>query len=205
MLYIRPTTLRVAAGGYAVLLARSNVQRALHDFVTFYLTRVADYAARGLFPMNGPVEIRVTGVDDPNDIDIEGAAAPQLSALRPRPDHPEWDTVLWFDIMTIPGTAHANTFYRELETWMFSHFSADYATVRPEWSKGWGFTETSAWSDATMLGTTIPDAYRAGQAPDDGWDAALATLDKYDPHGVFSSPLLEVMRRAWLAASHAGA
>jgi FAD/FMN-containing dehydrogenase len=196
MLYIRPTTLRVSASGYAVLLARSNVQRALHDFVTHYQTRVADYAARGLFPMNGPVEIRVSGVDDPNDVGIECATAPQLSALRPRPDRPEWDTVLWFDIMTIPGAAHANTFYRELEAWMYSHFSADYAAVRPEWSKGWGYTEASAWSDPTMLGATIPDAYRAGQAADDGWDAALATLDKYDPHGVFSSPLLEAIRRA---------
>ncbi len=196
LLYIRPTTLRVTANGYAVLLARANVQRAIHDFVADYQARVASYEKRGLYPMNGPVEIRVSGVDDPGDLDIESAAAPSLSALRPRPDHPEWDTVVWFDILTIPGTAHANAFYRESEAWMFSHFSADYATVRPEWSKGWAYTEASAWSDSTLLRTAIPEAYRAGQSADNDWDAALATLDKYDPHGVFKSRLLDAMRRA---------
>lgn len=194
-LYIRPTTLRVAAAGYAIVLARSNVQRAIHDIVRWYRERVSDYASRGLFPMNGPIEIRATGIDDPTAIGIAGAVAPQLSAMRPRPDHPEWDTAVWLAVMTIPGTAHANVFYRELEGWLFEHFSGDFATVRPEWSKGWAYCETGAWSDPTVLGTRIPNAYCAGQAAEDGWDAALATLEKYDPHGVFSAPLVEAMRR----------
>jgi hypothetical protein len=41
-----------------------------------------------------------------------------------------------------------------------------------------------------MLTTTIPNAYRTGQATGDDWDAALATLDACDPHRVFASPLL---------------
>ena len=43
------------------------------------------------------------------------------------------------------------------------------------------------------LATTIPNAYRTGQATGDNWDTALATLDQHDPHRVFSSPLLDVL------------
>ena len=83
--------------------------------------------------------------------------------------------------------------YAATEQWMISNYSGSYAAVRPEWSKGWAYTTTAAWSDPTMLSTTIPNAYRAGQAVGDNWDTALATLDEYNPHRVFSSPLLNVL------------
>ena len=191
LLYIKPTTLRVTANGYAVLMNRSNVQRALHEFVTFYQNRVAAYQANGDYPMNGPVEIRVTGLDNADDIGLSGAGAGQLSALRPRPDHPEWDVAVWFDILTVPGTPTANQFYREIEQWLLTNYSGSYAMVRPEWSKGWGYTDTAAWSDTTMLSSTIPDAYRTGQPAGDNWDTARTTLNQYDPYRVFSSPLLD--------------
>jgi FAD/FMN-containing dehydrogenase len=191
LLYIRPTTLRVTANGYAVLMNRSNVQRALNEFTTFYQNRIAAYQANGLYPMNGPVEIRVTGLDNAADIGRSGAGAGQLSALRPRPDHSNWNVAVWFDILTVPGTPAANQFYREIEQWMFTNFSGSYAAVRPEWSKGWGYTDTASWSDATMLSSTIPSVYRAGQPTGDNWDTARATLNQYDPHRVFTSPLLD--------------
>lgn len=191
MLYVKPTTLRVTANGYAVLTSRANIQRAVNEFTTFYSARLAAYQAAGKFPMNGPVEIRVTGLDNAGDVVGGGAYEPQLSALRPRPDHPEWNVAVWFDILTLPGTPTANQFYREIEQWMFSNYSGTYATVRPEWSKGWGYTNTAAWADPTVLGTTIPNAYRAGQAVGDNWDKALASLDALDPGRIFSSPLLD--------------
>ena len=128
----------MTANGYAVLMNRSNVQHALHEFVTFYQNRVAAYQANGAYPMNGPVEIRVTGLDNADDIGLSDAGAGQLSALRPRPDHPEWDVAVWFDILTVPGTPTANQFYREIEQWLLTNYSGSYAMVRPEWSKGWG-------------------------------------------------------------------
>ena len=73
---------------------------------------------------------------------------------------------------------------------MFSHYTGSYAAVRPEWSKGWAYTDTAAWSDPTMLTSTIPDAINAGQNPGDSWANALATLDSYDPHRVFSNAFL---------------
>jgi FAD/FMN-containing dehydrogenase len=190
LLYVRPTTLRVTANGYAVLTSRANVQQVVNDFFTAHQARVAAYQAVGNYPMNGPVEIRVTGLDNPADIGLPGAGAAQLSALRPRPDQSAWNVAVWFDILTIPGTPTAEQFYRETEQWMISHYSGSYAMVRPEWSKGWAYTTSAAWSDPTMLTTTIPNAYRTGQATGDDWDAALATLDACDPHRVFASPLL---------------
>jgi FAD/FMN-containing dehydrogenase len=193
LLYVRPTTLRVTANGYAVLTSRSNIQRVVNEFVTRYEALVATYQAAGNYPMNGPVEIRVSGLDEPADIGLGSAGAGQLSALRPRPDHTAWDVAVWFDILTIPGTPTADQFYREMEQWMFSNYSGSYAMVRPEWSKGWGYTNTAAWADTVALATTIPNAYRTGQATGDNWDTALATLDQHDPHRVFSSPLLDAL------------
>jgi FAD/FMN-containing dehydrogenase len=191
LLYIKPSTLRVTANGYAVLMNRSNVQRALNEFAIFYRNRLEAYQARGQYPANGPVEIRVSGLDHAADIGLNGAGAGQLSALRPRPDRPEWDVAVWFDILTIPGTPHANEFYREIEQWMLTNYSGSYAAVRPEWSKGWGYTESAGWSDATMLQQFLPAAYRSGQPAGDNWDTARATLNESDPHRIFSSPLLD--------------
>ncbi len=193
LLYIKPTTLRVTANGYAVLTSRANVQRAINEFYVMYSAKLSAYQALGQYPMNGPVEIRVTGLDRPSDVvGISGAPSPQLSALRPRPDHPEWDTAVWFDILTIPGTLHANQFYSEVEQWMYSNY-ASYGAVRVEWSKGWGYTTSAAWSDPTALGTTIPNSLRTGQAVGDNWDTAKATLDLFDPARLFSSPLLDTL------------
>jgi FAD/FMN-containing dehydrogenase len=165
----------------------------VNEFVTFYQSQVAAYQAAGNYPMNGPVEIRVTGLDQSADIGLASAGAGQLSALRPRPDHPEWNVAVWFDILSIPGTPTADAFYRDTEQWMMSNYSGSYAMARPEWSKGWAYTSTAAWSDTTTLTATIPNAYRAGQAAGDNWDTALATLDQHDPKRIFSSPLLDLM------------
>jgi FAD/FMN-containing dehydrogenase len=191
LLYVKPSTLRVTANGYAVLTSRPNVQQVIYDFTTYYQNLVGTYQAEGNYPMNGPVEIRVTGLDTPADVETAGARSPQLSALRPRPDQPQWDVAVWFDILTMPGTPLADEFYRGIEQWMFGHYDGTSAAVRPEWSKGWGYTTTAAWADQTMLTETIPNALRAGQSVGDNWDSALAGLDNLDPQRVFSNPFLD--------------
>jgi FAD/FMN-containing dehydrogenase len=190
LLYVKPTTLRVTANGYAVLTNRGSIQQVIYDFITYYENQVAAYQAEGNYPMNGPVEIRVTGLDVPTDVEIASATTPQLSALRPRPDQPEWNVAVWFDILTMPGTPYSAEFYRGIEQWMFTHYVGSYAAVRPEWSKGWAYTDSAAWSDPTMLNATIPNAINAGQSIGDDWNAALATLDTYDPYRVFSNAFL---------------
>jgi FAD/FMN-containing dehydrogenase len=183
LLYVKPTTLRMHANGYAVLARRADVQRVVAQFVAFYGERLQAYAAQGRYPVNGPVEIRVTGLDGP----VGQAAPPALSAIRQRADHPEWDVAVWLDLLTLPTTPDAGDFYREIERFVF----ATYPGARPEWSKGWAYTSAGAWTDGTVITGTIPAAFRAG--PDPTWDSALATLDGYDPHRVFTNAFLDTL------------
>ncbi|MGY5056196.1 cholesterol oxidase substrate-binding domain-containing protein [Streptomyces sp. 900105755] len=179
LLYIRPTTLRVAANGYAVLTRRAEVQRVVHDFTSFYRERLTAYAASGRFPVNGSVEIRVTGLDEASDAGVAGAQVPSLSAVRPREGA---DTAVWLDVLTLPGTPHAEAFLRELEGFLFERFEG----TRVEWSKGWGYTESGVWSDEEVLGRRIPESFGGAV-----WDAAVDTLDRLDPHRVFGNGFLD--------------
>ncbi len=191
--YVRPTTLRVTANGYAILARRSDIQWVVNQFTTFYQGLLAQYQARGEFPMNGAVEIRVTGLDDPAASGVPGARPPLLSALKPRADRPEWDTAIWLDILTLPSTPGLHRFCRDIEQYLLQLCDGTRAGLRVEWSKGWAYTTDAAWADPDILGHTIPDALRAGGGP--GWDEAVAVLDRYDPHHVFGNPFLDGLLR----------
>jgi FAD/FMN-containing dehydrogenase len=183
LLYVKPTTLRMHANGYAVPTRRADIQRVVSAFVAFYSQQLQVYAAQGRYPINGPVEIRVTGLDVP----VNQALPPALSAIRRRADHPEWDVAVWLDLLTLPTTPDAGDFYRDIEQFIF----ATWPAARPEWSKGWAYTATGAWTDPGVITGTIPAAFRAG--PDPTWDSALATLDRHDPHRIFSNPFLDAL------------
>ncbi|MCX4767534.1 FAD-binding protein [Streptomyces sp. NBC_01275] len=185
LLYIRPTTLRVHANGYAVLTSRDQVQRVVAEFTGFYRERLTAYAASGRFPVNGSVEIRVTGLDDPAEVELTGARAPSLSALRPDAEHPQWDTAVWLDVLTLPGTPYADAFYRELERFLLSTYDGTHALTRVEWSKGWAYTDGAAWSDGEVLESIVPGSFGAV------WSEATGVLDRLDPHRVFRAPLHE--------------
>jgi len=122
------------------------------------------YADAGEYPMNGPIEIRVTGLDNPADALVSGAQSPILSSVRPRPDQPDWDVAVWLDMGTLPVTAGFSAFYAEMESWIWSHYTGSYACVRPEWSKAWACTSTAPWTNSTTLGSTIPAAVRTKYA-----------------------------------------
>ncbi|MEO3747847.1 cholesterol oxidase substrate-binding domain-containing protein [Plantactinospora sp. B5E13] len=191
LLYVKPTTLREHANGYAVHTTRASLQRVVSEFAQFYQRQLAAYQARGEYPVTGQVEIRVAGVDRAEDAGVPGARPPALSAVRPRPDHPEWDTVVWFDVLSFPTAPRLHAFYREMEDFFFTTYTGSYAFCRAEWSKGWGYTDGAAWADPTMLTGTVPDSYRQG--PDPTWEWALDTLDRYDPHRLFSNAFLDVL------------
>lgn len=189
LLYVKPSTIRVTANGYAVHCRRRDVQRVISEFASYHRRHLDEYRARGSFPSNMPVEIRVTGLDHPSEVGIRGARPVALSAIRPRPDHPEWNVAVWFDILTIPGTRDAVRFYRETENWMYRNYSP-YALVRPEWSKGWGYGRDAAWDDQAMFRKRIPRSYKAKRARKSAWKAGTAILERQDPHRVFTSPLV---------------
>lgn len=189
LLYIKPTTLRATANGYAVHCRRRDVQRVVSEFTAYHQQHMEEYRARGSFPSNMPVEIRVTGLDHPGEVGIKGARPVSLSAIRPRPDHPEFTVAVWFDILTLPGTADATGFYRETENWMYRNYGS-YALVRPEWSKGWGYGSTGAWTDPAMFNQRIPKSFRRRGAKKNPWKTGAATLDRLDPYRLFTSPLV---------------
>ncbi|MGN9906632.1 cholesterol oxidase substrate-binding domain-containing protein [Phytohabitans sp. LJ34] len=188
LLYVKPTTLRETANGYAVHTSRASIQRVVHEFAVYHEQSVAAYQARGLYPVTGQVEIRVAGVDRPADSGVPGAAPPALSAARPRADHPDWDVVVWFDVLTFPTAPGAHAFYRDMEQFFLATYQG-YAAVRAEWSKGWGYTTDAAWADVPFVTGTVPDSYRQG--PDPTWDAAVDVLNTFDPHRVFTNPFLD--------------
>jgi FAD/FMN-containing dehydrogenase len=202
-LYVKPTTLRLAENGYAVLTSRDNIQRVVSEYCVAFRDLIAQYQGRGEFPMNGPIEIRVTGLNRASEVMLPGALEPQLSALRPRPDHPSWDCAVWIDALTFPGTPGENRFKTELEAWVLGNYTGEYAAVRVEWAKGWGYTERGAWTSADLLGSTLPGSFAAGQGQGDDWSAALAALDRYDPGRIFSNPFLDRLMPI-VAASPAG-
>lgn len=186
LLYLRPTTLRIATNGCAVLTGRGQVQRVVAEFTAFYRERLAAYAARGRFPVNGSVEIRVTGLDDPADVGVDGARTPLLSALRPPVDRPEWDTAVWLNVLTLPGTPYAEAFLREIERFVLRTFDGGYAMARVEWSKGYAYTDDAAWSDGEVLGSVVPGSFGA-----EGWGQAAGVLERLDPHRVFGNAFLD--------------
>jgi FAD/FMN-containing dehydrogenase len=185
LLYSKPTTLRYSLNGYAILTRRCSIQRVVHQFSTFYQERLHAYQQQGKYPVNGPIEIRVSGLDHPRDIDVTGAQEPTLSAVAPNPNNPEWDVAVWLDLLTFPNTPYAAHFYREIEEFVFTNYRAPYAMARAEWSKGWAYTDDGAWSDPTILTKTIPGTF--GTA----WSWAISRLSIFDPHRIFSNEFLD--------------
>ena len=192
LLYVQPTTLRVTAGGWTILTAQSSIQQVVHDFYTQYNSLLNSFQDDLEWPMNGPVEIRVTGLDQVSEAGLSGAMTPLLSAVTPRPDQPSWDVAVWIDMLTVPGTSSSLAFYEQMEQWLFAHYTGSYATVRPEWSKGWAFSAAGAWTNTTMLTTTIPAAINAGQSQDN-FQVAAAAFDAYDPYRIFGNSFLDAL------------
>lgn len=193
MMYIRPSTLRVTANGYAVLCERKNIQKVLNDFYEKYESLNNSYRRRLRYPVNGPLEIRVVGLDRPEDVGVPGAATALLSPTRPAADHPEWDCAVYFDVLTLPGTRGAEKYYAELEQWMFSHYTGNYARVRVEWSKGWGYTSEAAWKNKDVLINKVPQSLTDPGHRVNSYRSAAVGLQRMDPYNIFTAPLHTVL------------
>ena len=145
LLYIRPTTLRLSEGGGAVITSRANVQRVINEFTTWYANRIAHYRVAGPVPDQRPGRDPLLRASINPPTSGPPAGPPTISSMRPRPDHPEWDTAIWLNVLGIPNTPGMYEFYRGMEQWMIA-ISGSYAAFRPEWSKGWAFTAASAYN-----------------------------------------------------------
>ncbi|MFC4603949.1 cholesterol oxidase substrate-binding domain-containing protein [Rhodococcus kronopolitis] len=191
MFYLRATTVRMNAGGGVVITSRANIARVINEFTTWHHARQRQLQSEGRYPINGPFEVRLCGLDDQSEVMVESAGPPTISALRPRPDHPEWDTAIWMNVVGVPGTPGQAAYFREMEQFMRANYRGDYATFRPEWAKGWAFTDEAGFVDQPTIESVIPETFRAGVPSGDNWDSARAAYNAHDPHRVFSNPLLD--------------
>jgi FAD/FMN-containing dehydrogenase len=190
-LYIRASTLRFDESGYGVTCRRADVQKVLHLFFRKYRALLSEHQARGEYPMNGAVEVRACAIDDPGDVGVADAQVASLACTAPWPDRPEWDTVVWLNMLTQSGTPGEYAFYRAMESWTIATFDGRWAHARPEWSKGWAFTDAAAWRDDRLLSRTIPSLVSAGRPHDHGFHWSMRQFDRHDPHRVFSNRFLD--------------
>jgi hypothetical protein len=195
LLYVKDTTLRVTANGYAVQLKKSDVQQAVHDFTSKFTELLQQFQANGQFPVNSPLEIRVTSLDDPQDVAVEPgmtATSPVISSLSQDSVaiQNNWDVALWMDVLTLPDTPGSNQFYQQLEEWIEQRFSGTAGRAMPEWSKGWAYTDQGAWDNQAFL-ETIRQLFTTGRDSSNNWNFEVETLKRYDRHNLFSNPFLD--------------
>jgi hypothetical protein len=195
-LHVEPSTLRYHVSGHAILCRSGDIQRVASECFGFVAGLLERERCRGVYPVNGPVDLRISGLDQLAEVGVPGAREALLSPLRPRPDHPEWDCVVWLEVLTLPGTPGSARFYTELEAWLLGHYVGDYAAVRMEWAKGWGYSPQGAWTAETVLGGHIPDSYSSGQAETGSWLRALEGLHALDPQAVYGNVFLDGLFKA---------
>jgi hypothetical protein len=197
MLYVKDETLRVTANGYAILMKRDQVQQALSDFTEQFIAMLGTYQSNGYWPINSPLEIRVTGLDDPARVRVPAgqvATSPVVSSLSVDPVVVAngWDVACWFDVLTVVPAGdpqHAYPFYADFEAWCANRFGSGFR-VSPEWSKGWAYTSAGAWTDQVAL-DAIRATFTKGRAADDTWSWEVATLADYDSGGLFVNEFLQ--------------
>lgn len=188
LLYVKPSTLRYGMLGYALHVDVARLQPALSAWVTELRTRILAAASSGVYPVNGPSEIRVTTCDDPGPLGVPGATAPMLAATSPTGASSAGTVVLWVDVLTCPGTPGSDAFLADFEQWMrttWAGFGVDRQALRPEWSKGWGYTPEGAWR-ADWLPSAISALYPHLRE-------AAGILDGLDPDRVISNPFHRVL------------
>lgn len=190
-LHVKPTTLRYHASGHAILCRSGDLQRVVWELWSALTERLEAFAARGLHPVNGPLDLRVTSLDRTGEVDRPGARPALLSPLRPRPDQPQWDCALWAEVLTLPGTPGAAEFLASLEAWMLSNYQGGYAAVRVEWAKGWAYGPLGPWTADAVLKEHIPRSYTEGYPAGEGFGDAAAALDRLDPGRILRNPFLD--------------
>ncbi|CAL8107591.1 unnamed protein product [Orchesella dallaii] len=185
ILHYNRTTTPLSYSGYVVLTNRANVQLVLHEISEFYLKLLDEYGARGIYPIDNYIKLRVTGLDDPRETGVNGAVGPLISPTSPMPSRPDFDSGVWMNTLTTTGRPYSDEFMRKMEDFAYLRFNGNDAIVRPEWSKNWGHSDAAPFGNQYFLKNTIPQVFGVQE-----WNRAIAILDKYDPHQVISNSFL---------------
>jgi Cholesterol oxidase, substrate-binding/FAD binding domain len=200
LLYVKDSTLRVTANGYVVLMKKAQVQQAIADFTTEFVSSLVQFQNNGLYPINSPCEMRVTALDDPTLIVTQSgnpAASPVISSLSVDPVVLQngWDVAVWFDILTtmLPSDSQQSfNYYAQIETWIEQRFGAGYRYM-PEWSKGWAYTANGGpWTNQQFI-QNVRTTLTTGRPATDTWAWEVATLASYDASSLFFNPFLTTL------------
>lgn len=183
-LWTRASSLPSDEVGYGVLCARADTQSVVARIYRYYVELRDEFQERGEYPTTMPFHVRVSGIDRRGDV---GDTIPSFSPMAARPDRPEWDTVVWLNVLALPGTDSYWPFCARMEEWLLATLDTDSSVLRVEWSKGWAITEAGAWRREHFLESSIPDSFSAGRPPRERWDKAAARLGALDPAGVFAT------------------
>ncbi|CAL8071544.1 unnamed protein product [Orchesella dallaii] len=178
------------SSGYAILTSRDNLQKVASEVYSFYLELLEKFSSDWQYPQNQPLQITVTGLDDPKDLPPFGKfESPALSILAPVKGK-KFNVALVVSVNVYPGTRYFEKFMRELESHLFLKYDGDEALVRPEWAKAWAFTDSGAWDNRILIRKMIPKAYGSD------WNWAIETLNQYDPHHIFSNDFIKYVLHA---------
>ncbi|MEM8594578.1 MAG: cholesterol oxidase substrate-binding domain-containing protein, partial [Pseudomonadota bacterium] len=185
LLYVTEHTLRVTANGYAVHLPFSEAQDFLYRFKTMYSALLKDYEARGLYPVNGPIEIRITNFSETSDIKAEGDIKPPALCALQKADGVEADVAIWLDLLGLTKTPSAGDFFTDLEVWLYKQYPPEQ--IKVEWSKGWAYSSTGAWSNDAFLKTTLPSTLNGSTR---SMKECAGVFNQLDPNGLMSNAFL---------------
>ncbi|HEX7832189.1 MAG TPA: cholesterol oxidase substrate-binding domain-containing protein [Thermoanaerobaculia bacterium] len=186
LLYVKNTTLRVTAIGYAWQCNHNDIQPIVNGFWTKYNQLLSSYQAQGKFPMNAPTEIRCTTMDYEQDLP-PNSLPPALSICNPA--NSNFDTVCWIQSLTMAATPDAYEFMQELEQYYIDTWGPSAGgTLRPEWSKGWAFTNAGPGTNQQVIQQTIPQLFGTST-----FASAKATYEKYDASRIYTDTLLNLL------------
>jgi hypothetical protein len=188
LIYTSSYTPHLSIAAFSVLTTRDNLQEVVWKTKSNYDQLEEEYGRDLVYPITGGMDFRITGVDDPNDVGIEGAESPSLSTARMSETHPEYDTVVWLDIASFLGSPKRVEFLLKLQNTLYQDIHDRIGIIRPEWSKEWAFTNDGPFSNETVT-RLFSRTYSLKE--DDGWDWAIRTFDRYDPFKMFSNEFLD--------------
>jgi hypothetical protein len=125
----------------------------------------------------------------PANIPAGPFVSPAVSAMHVDADCAKYgyDVALWLDVLSLPDTPGAAPFYAEMEAAVLASpvfGNPKLAKVRPEWSKGWGYTpDRGAWTSESFL--------QHAHAALPQWNGAVQAWNDMDPTRVFGNPDLD--------------
>lgn len=188
LLYVKATTLRQVELAFVVITKRANVQKIVSQLTAFHKELIREYSLKNIYPINGVVEIRASALDHPYGVVPDGDS-PLLSPVRPVRNRPDLDTAVWIGVLSFTGARRQNEAFQKIERFFYNSIESDDAVVRPEWSKGYGYTTQGPWTDKNIVG--LVQSKYAEYTDWDGWNVAASIFDKYDPHRIFTNDYLD--------------